>query len=173
MKFEFYKPFAWDLYSKKLCKAILHPHNGGVITQEEADLCEMRLVVGKAGRFRDGNVAKIFILVDEDDGQIADSKFQMFGDSALAGALQILCGLVLRKNYDQAGHISADFIDAQVRDKADIPAFPKSTYSHLNLALSALSDAVENVRIFLLHLTMCRPLLFKKGKREIPSIPTS
>ncbi|MDN3504385.1 MAG: NifU family protein [Rhabdochlamydiaceae bacterium] len=171
MSFKFHQKFAWDLYSKKLCKAILKPHNAGVITHKEADLCEMRLVTGKSGRYRDGNVAKIYLLVDEDDGQIADCKFQMFGDSALAGALQTLCGLVLRKNYDQANHMSADFIDSQLRDRADIAAFPKSAYTHLNLALSAMSNAVEKCQDIPFASNYVPPTPFQEDDGGEPQYP--
>lgn len=140
---QFMEPFTWHRYSKSLKKAILRPHNVGVITEEEAQMSEMRLASASAGRLRDGNLVKMYLLVDEDDGLIADAKFQAYGDSALIGAAQIMCGLILRKNYDQAGHMSAEFIDRHARDSSDQPAFPDATFSHLNLVISAVSDAVE------------------------------
>lgn len=143
MRKQFVTPFTWFKYSPKLIQSILHPHNVGRITLQEAEMSEMRLVIGEAGQVKEGNKAKVYLLVDEDDGLIADAKFQAFGESALIGALQIVCGLILRKNYDQAGRITADMIDKHVRESFDEPAFPEEAYSHLNLALSAVIEATE------------------------------
>jgi NifU-like protein len=81
--------------------------------------------------------------VDPEDGMIVDARFQVYGQSALIGAAEVACELVIGKNYDQARRISADLIDKQVRDRADEPAFPKETFPHLNLVLEAIDHAAE------------------------------
>ncbi len=97
----------------------------------------MRLVTG-----RDGDLC-FYWLVDESDGVIADVKFQAYGPIALIAAGEIASELVLRKNYDQASRISADLLDQHVRDRKDMPAFPKQSYSLLNQAISAIDQAAQ------------------------------
>ena len=62
------------------------------------------------------------------------------------GAAEIACEMVIGKNYDQARRISADLIDKQVRDRSDVPAFPKETSPHLNLVLGAMDHAAEQCK---------------------------
>lgn len=97
----------------------------------------MRLVVGRA------NSLSLYWLVDETDGVIADAKFQAFGPIGLIGAAEVCSELILRKNYDQASRLTADLIDQHVRDRKEIPAFPKECNSHLNQVLTAVDIAVQ------------------------------
>ncbi len=135
--------FPWSRYSKKLLAKIEKPRCVGFFTKEESDERTMRLSIGKEGAISDGNVVWLYWLIDPDDGIIVDAKFQVYGQSALIGAAEIVCELVIGKNYDQARRIGADLIDKHVRDKAELPAFPQETYPHLNLVISALDNAAE------------------------------
>lgn len=136
-------PFPWKRYSKKLASKIEQPRNDGVFTKEESEARGMRLAVGIDGRIEDGNFVQLHWLVDKDDGVIVDARFQVFGQSALIGAAEGACDLLIGKNYDQAKRISAELIDRNLRDKAETPAFPKETYMHLNLLLGAIEMAAE------------------------------
>lgn len=97
----------------------------------------MRLVLG-----REKNLC-LYWLVDESDGVIADAKFQAFGPVGLIGAAEVATELVLRKNYDQASRLFADLIDQHVRDRKEVPAFPKECAAFLNQILSAIDNAVQ------------------------------
>ncbi len=136
-------PFPWSRYSRKLIAKIDNPRSAGFFTPDESEARSMRLVESVAGRVQDGNVIKFYWLVDKDDGIIVDAKFQAFGQSALIGAAEAACELLVGKNYDQAKRINADLIDKQLRDKADIAAFPPETYPHLNLILEAMEMAAD------------------------------
>lgn len=142
-----YSPFTpalpWRLYSKKLAQKIQTVRHAGFFSKEEAQERGMRLAVGKQGEMKTGKAVHIYLLVDESDGIIADAKFQVFGPSALIGAAESLCELVMRKTYDQALRLTAELIDKQVRDKTDVPAFPKETFSYLNTVLDAVVQAAE------------------------------
>jgi len=131
------------VYSRKLTQKIENPRHGGTFSQEEAKERGMRLAVGHQGNLEEAHAVAISLLVDESDGVIADAKFQVYGDSALIGAAEAACELLLRKNYDQARKLSADLIDKQVRDRADTAAFPEEAFSHLNLVLDAIEAAAE------------------------------
>ena len=135
--------FPWTRYSKKLAAKIEQARSSGWFTADEAEARLMRLAVGKEGSVKEGNMVLLYLLVDKDDGIIVDAKFQVYGQSVLIGAAEAACELIVGKNYDQARRVSADLIDKQVRDKTDVPAFPKETYPHLNLILGAIDQAAD------------------------------
>lgn len=135
--------FPWYRYSKKLSNKIENPRNAGVFTVEESEARDMFLAQATEGAVAEGNSVHLFWLVDKEDGIIVDARFQVFGQSALIGAAEAACELLVGKNYDQAKRINVDLIDRQVRDKSDQPAFPRETYPHLNLILSAIEIAAE------------------------------
>lgn len=124
-------------FSKKLREKIDRPRFIGTFTQEEAKEKGMRLVKAQEKGIT------LSWLVDESDGVIADAKYQVFGPIAIFGACEIASELVIRKNYKQASRISADLIDQHVRDKKDIPAFPKEANAILNQAISAIDSATQ------------------------------
>lgn len=129
-----------SFYSKKLKNRIESPKFVGCIHEKSAQNKKMRLVIGK-----EENLQRVHLywLVDEIDGVISDTKFQVFGASALIGAADIASELVLRKNYDQASRIGADLLDSQLRDKKDTPAFPEECNVYLNMVISAIDDAAQ------------------------------
>lgn len=135
--------FPWSRYSKKLIAKIEKPRNVGYFTKEQSEERGVRLAIGQGGSLKDGNQVQIYWLIDIEDGIVVDAKFQVYGQSALIGAAETACELVIGKNYDQARRISADLIDKQVRDRHDEPAFPKETSPHLNLVLEAIDHAAE------------------------------
>lgn len=136
-------PFPWSRYSKKLAAKIDNPRCAGSFVKEEAEARDVRLAEATEGSVEDGNAVRLYWLVDKDDGIIIDAKFQVYGQSALIGAAEAICDLLVGKNYDQARRVSAELIDKQLRDKSDTPAFPKETYPHLNLVLGAVDAAAE------------------------------
>ena len=135
--------FPWSRYSKKLAQKIVSQRSAGILTQEEADLRQVRLVTAEEGGFHEGNFFRLMWFVDKEDGGILDAKYQAFGQTALIGALEAACELIVGKNYDQARRISTELIDRAVRDKESEEAFPKETHPHLNLVLSAMDQAAE------------------------------
>jgi NifU-like protein len=133
----YYRPYPWSLYGKKLNQKIDHPQFVGFFKPEDMQGRGLRLVIG-----RQESLA-LYWLVDETDGVIADIRYQVIGPSALIGALEAACQLLLRKNYDQARRISADLIDREVRDLPNEEAFPVQFYGHLNLVLEAVEEAAQ------------------------------
>lgn len=130
------RPFYWELLSKKLREKLDRLRFVGFFTEELAEKKKLRLVVG-----REKNLC-LYWLVDEADGVIADAKFQVFGPIGLIGALEVATELVLHKTLAQASRLFADLIDQHVRDKKEIPAFPKECAPFLNQVLSAIDSAV-------------------------------
>ena len=137
------EPFPWAKYSRKLIKKIMNPRAMGIFTPEDAEARGMKLAVGREGEIDEGNSVSLYWLVDPEDGVIVDAKFQAFGQSALIGASEVMCALLIGKNYDQAKRITTDLVDSQVRDRSNEPAFPPETSPHLNLVLGAVDQAAE------------------------------
>lgn len=132
-----YRPYPWIHYSKKLHQKIDRPLYVGFFKPEDVQSPGLRLVIG-----RHQQVA-LYWIVDEMDGVIADIRYQMIGPSALIGALEAACQLLLRKNYDQARRITAELIDREVRDVPNQEAFPTQCYGHLNLVVEAIENAAD------------------------------
>lgn len=135
-------PYTWNLYSQKLKSKIQNPKFIGYFSQTEAERKSLRLVIGKEGTVEQGAMLALYFLVDETDGVICDAKFQVFGPSSLIGACEVICDLVLQKNYDQVSRISAELIDQQVRDNKSSSSFPLECDSYLNMIVSAIDHAV-------------------------------
>lgn len=131
----------WASYSNLLKERILNPRNVGVFRENTGAMQEMRVVIGE-GELK-GNRLKISIVVDETDGVIADAKFVCFGESALVGAADAACEVLLRKTYDQARRLTADLIDRKVRDFTNIPAFPKEADGWINFVLTVIEEGAE------------------------------
>lgn len=135
--------FPWIRYSRKLSKKIEKPRSGGFFTSADAQEREMHLAEGSSGSIRDGNYIQMYWLVDPGDGEIVDARFQVFGQSALIGAAEAACELLIGKNYDQARRVGADLIDKQVEDFSGQQSFPRETAAHLNLVVEAIDNAAE------------------------------
>lgn len=131
----------WQQYSKKLAARIEHPLFAGVFTREEANQRHLLYIEGIEGFVEEGNAVQFYWLVRETDGVIEDARFQAFGHSTLIAAADVAAELSIGKNYDQAKRLSAEVIDRHLRDRTDVPAFPKETLGHLNLTLEALDNA--------------------------------
>lgn len=157
-------------YSKKLLAAIEHPISSGVITEEEACFKKMRLTQASAGDLSKGSFLTLFLLVDEEDGVIADAKFQVFGPPILMGAVDIACGLLVRKNTMQVSRFSADLIEKEMQDKNDTVSFPEATSSFLNLILEAIDKAIEKcMDIPVEELYLAPPEMGKEERQEYPN----
>lgn len=131
---------AWSKYSTKLSKRILHPKYLGQIPSIPDGT---QLFHGEEGDIMYGNHLVLQVLINTTDGTILDAKYKLFGETALLGALEGLIDCIIGKNYDQASRLTATLIDKEMRDKPNRPAFGQEAFSHINLALSALDDALN------------------------------
>lgn len=129
-------------FSKKVHSRILHPLYTGSFHPEESSSHQMRLVTGCEGGSGENRV-RFYWLVDENDGIIADARFEAFGPPALIAAADLACEIVIRKNYEQARRISAEILDRHGRDKAGKPAFPEEAGGFLNLVLFAIEQTAD------------------------------
>lgn len=125
-----------QMLSKKLREKLDKLRYVGIISKQEAQEKGMRLAIGA------DEYVRLYFLVDPADGIVADAKFQVFGSAYLIAAAEIASELAMRKNYRQIGRLSADLIDQHVRDRQDMPAFPKEAHASLNQVLSAIDMAV-------------------------------
>jgi NifU-like protein len=126
--------FPWAMYSTKLVKAIKEPIYAGEISEADDGL---RLCWGLEEK-----VMKITLLVREADGVIIQAKFKAFGETLLIGTLEIVCELVMQKNYAQAKRMSAELIEKSVEDRALKKGFPEGYASFINSALDVLDRAL-------------------------------
>ena len=168
---ELIDPFPWYRYSKKLRLKILNPRNFGFFTEEDAKNRSLRRVLGEAGSIDEGNYILFYWLLDRDDGTIVDARYQLFGQTALIGALEGAIELMVGKNYDQASRITSDLIDKQLRDKPKEAAFPNETWPHLNLVLEAIDSAKEKCLDLPLPTNYSAPPISLGGTGEKSEVP--
>ncbi len=120
----------WRQFPRKLKERILSPLCFGQIKEREG----MRLCL--AEEKIDFIHAKLFVLVDEKDGVIAEARYLAQGDPLHIASLEALCQLAIRKNVMQAGRISAKLIEHFYGE------FPEEGASQVNLALGLLDEAL-------------------------------
>lgn len=130
----------WNQYSRKLQKGIRTRYHAGIIIEEQIRPKEMRWVMGRANH--ESIWCKIYIIIDETDGIIVDTKFQTFSPPIVIGLLETLCSLIIRKNYNQASHITAEFLEEYLRDSPHIVAFPKKERIYMPMLFQALQQAL-------------------------------
>lgn len=128
---------------KKAIQRGLRPQNVGSFTEEAARSKQMRLARSSFIDDERGMAAALFLLVDENDGVIADCRFHGFGPPALIAALDGASEVLLRKNYDQAKRLTADLIDKQLQGREKKAAFPDSASWILNRVLELIDAAAE------------------------------
>lgn len=137
------KPSFWASYSKKLENYIHKPRSVGFFSQEEADSCALRLVLGEGGDITLGNWLRYYWLVDPNDGIIVDAKYQIYGESILIGLAEATATLIVGKNYDQAARLHVEVIDQYLRDKNDISAFPDEALAHVSIVTYAIKMCAQ------------------------------
>lgn len=103
-------------------------------SEEDARAKGMRVANGTAEY--EGLRIQMSLLVDEEDGVIADTRVHTFGPTALEKIAEVTSKLLLRKNYMQARRLTADLIEKESKDN------PKS--SHLNLMIDGIDAATES-----------------------------
>jgi NifU-like protein len=136
--------FPWYEYSRKTKAKIEDAKNAGTFSPEEALMRNCQVAIGSEGCIEDGNLVEIALLVDKEDGMILDAKFQLVGQTPLIAAAEALCEIVIQKYYDQAKRIGCDLIEKHLRDKNDKQALPSSVFSHINLLIDALDNAINS-----------------------------
>ena len=166
------QPYPWASYSHLLVQRILSPKNVGVFEKDSDGMGDMRFVSAQSWDEPHDNCVTFYLIVDTSDGVIADAKFQAFGNSALIGAADIMCEMVLRKTYRQAHRLSTELIDRELRDFDHISAFPSVAAPYLNLVLETLDDACEQcIDIPLSHVPVSSPLpsRFEPNQEAMPA----
>lgn len=158
---QFLNSFMWTRYSKILMSKIDEPHCAGVFIRKEAAERGMRLVEGSKGSIEEGYILFLFWLVDPEDGLIVDAKFQVFGQTALIGAAEVACELLVGKNYLQAQRLTTELIEKQVLDKNG-RTFPREAFPYLNLVLEVIESCADQ----------CKDLPIPESNLSTP-VPTS
>lgn len=128
-----------------------------LFTEEEAKAKGMRLA---ASEVKEGEcVLSLSLLIDEEDGVIADAVYRAFAPPAMEEALRALCDLVVRKNYMQARRLSADLIEK----KMTRPIEAKT----LNLVLEAVDEATEECMDIPIEDVYVAPPEMEGGERTV------
>ncbi len=119
--------------SRAFQKCAALPRMMGKLVQSEG----MRHVIGYSDI--GDQCLEIHLLVDEEDGVVADAKFSSFTHPAATALAELVCKDALRKTYDQLRRINADYITNLVENTET--TLPADFYSYVNLVVDALLAA--------------------------------
>jgi len=123
-----------DLYGEKVMDHFTNPRNVGELKDADG--------VGMTGNPTCGDIMKIFLKVEEKDGQeiIADVKFQTFGCGAAVATSSMVTEMVKGKTLEEAEQIS----NAAVAEA--LGGLPPVKMHCSNLAANALHEAIKDYR---------------------------
>lgn len=155
---------AWSRYSRKVFEKIRNPFSAGIFTEEEARERRMHFARGFC-QSSNKNQIVLYLLVDESDGMIVDTKFQAFGSLTLLSAGEILCLLIVGKKVSQARRISAEWIEKELRDSNEFP-FPEYEKGDLNLIIECLESALDTCKNMDLKEDWTTPIPAMSGEIE-------
>ncbi len=130
-----------------------------LFTKEDAKAKNMRLCQKTLGKKEEGKELILALLIDEEDGVIADARFSAFGPPTLHDASEAACNELLRKNYMQARRMSADLIEKKMS------LVPNN--SDLNLVIDAIDEATKDCMDIPIEDIYVAPPDMAEGKRTI------
>lgn len=113
----------WEAYSKKVQERMDNPTHLGVITQEQADEKNAKLIVADYGAEACGDAVRLYWLVDSND-KIIDAKFKSFGCGTAIASSDMMVELCLNKTVQDAVKITNIDVEKALRDEPDTPAVP-------------------------------------------------
>lgn len=113
----------WDAYSKKVAARMDNPTHLGVLTQEQADSKDAKLIVADYGAESCGDAVRLYWLVDKND-VIIDAKFKSFGCGTAIASSDMMVELCLGKKVQDAVKITNLDVERSLRDDPDTPAVP-------------------------------------------------
>lgn len=113
----------WEAYSKKVQERMDNPTHLGVITQEQADAKNAKLIVADYGAESCGDAVRLYWLVDSND-KIIDAKFKSFGCGTAIASSDMMVELCLNKTVQEAVKITNIDVEKALRDEPDTPAVP-------------------------------------------------
>lgn len=113
----------WEAYSKKVQERMDNPTHLGVITQDEADAKNAKLIIADYGAESCGDAVRLYWLVDSND-KIIDAKFKSFGCGTAIASSDMMVELCLNKTVQEAVKITNIDVEKALRDEPDTPAVP-------------------------------------------------
>ena len=130
-------------FTKKIQQKIQFPKAYGKFSDDAYSNSSMRLIKIVEGSVQEGLYLEIYIVVDEEDGVIADFKYQCFGPVILIAALETLFELCIRKNYLQASRITYELIDRHLREDFEKVSIPIECFTYVNFCVAALHQLLD------------------------------
>lgn len=130
-----------------------------VFTEEDAKAKNMRFCSATVGEKEEGRELHLFLLIDEEDGVIADANFSAFAPPTLHHAAEAACTLLLRKNYMQARRMTADLIEKNLT----VPVED----CDLNLIIDAIDLATEACMDIPIEDIYVAPPNMENGERSV------
>lgn len=132
-------PHIWQRFSLKVQQRLSAMSSCGSF--EEQTRRNMALICPQV--MSSPHYLKFHWLVDPLDGTIIDSRYHLFGPTALIAAAEGACEWVAGKTYDVASEISADQLDRILRDTKGRFALPPECGHFLNMAVDVIISGCQ------------------------------
>lgn len=116
----------------------------GFFDVEAAISKQLRVVIGDES-INEHEKIRLSLLVDPEDGVIADVRFQIFASSPYYLVLETLSELILLKTYPKAQKVSSHMIEQRLLSGLKDP-LPPIFHKAINHALFALDEALKGCR---------------------------
>ncbi|PAF46458.1 iron-sulfur cluster assembly scaffold protein NifU [Helicobacter sp. 12S02634-8] len=113
----------WDAYSNKVSQRMDNPTHLGVLTENDAQAKNAKLIVADYGAEACGDAVRLYWLVDKDD-VIIDARFKSFGCGTAIASSDMMVELCLGKKVQDAVKITNLDVERALRDEPDTPAVP-------------------------------------------------
>lgn len=92
------------------------PKNRGAIFQMEADSQGLALIEAKVDSM------KIYVTIDPESNKVKDAKFFTYGGPLYTAIAEIICNMIKESGPINTKHITAEYIELELRDDPNIPA---------------------------------------------------
>lgn len=140
----------------------------GSFDSSSATSKDMKIVTGRESSSF-GDVIALHLLVDKQDGVIADVRFQVFGSCLYYIVLVALSELCLLKSYPKAAKISSQLLESKLK-KETSGFVSKDLDAAINMALFALDDAIAQCQdIPIDEAELVTPIEGSVDTQEIPN----
>jgi len=160
-------PFFY-LYEESFFKKRSYTSFLGSLDAQNAEARGMKVVVGNE-EIGKGEKIRLFLLVDKEDGVIADVRFQLYASSVYYLVLETLAELILLKSYPRAQKVTSHMIEQRLCSGLKDP-LPSPFFTAINHALFALDEALKGCRdIALDEKEFVTPLEEQSETEEVPN----
>lgn len=133
----------WDEYSNQVVNRMNNPLFQGEITEEEAKILNLKLIVADFGAESCGDAVRLYWGINEKTDEIVVSRFKSFGCGTAIASSDVMAELCIGKTVDEAVKITNIDVEFALRDNRETPAVPPQKMHCSVMAYDVIKKAVS------------------------------